>query len=63
MSACHAEVAGHLAEAAFWLGEVLVSCPCIPEVPARLASVRTRLGLEPRSADAASCCADSAALS
>lgn len=61
--ACRAEAAGSLAEAAFWLSEVLASCPCIPEVPARLASVRTRLGLEPRRADMAPCCADAAALS
>ena len=30
VSACRAEAVGSLAEAAFWLGEVLASCPCIP---------------------------------
>lgn len=59
--ACRAEAVGSLAEAGFWLGEVLASCPCIPEVPARLASVRTRLGLEMRPADAAPCCAETVA--
>lgn len=35
------------AEAAFWLGEILRECPCIPEVPAMLAEARARLGLGP----------------
>lgn len=45
--ACEAQSRGQWAEAAFWLGEILRECPCIPEVPAMLADVRQRLGLRP----------------
>jgi hypothetical protein len=51
-----AEAIGNLAEAAFWLEEVQAACPCIPEVPRQLASVRTRLGLAPRGVEPAPCC-------
>ncbi len=61
--ACRAEAAGSLAEAAFWLGEVLMSCPCIPDVPDRLDAVRARLRLEPAIAETLPCCADAAAIS
>lgn len=43
-----AEAAGALAEAPFWLEEILAACPCIPEVPDQLASVRARLRLPAR---------------
>ncbi|MBE3589779.1 MAG: SgrR family transcriptional regulator [Firmicutes bacterium] len=45
--ACAAHASGQWAEAAFWLGEILRECPCIPEVPAMLADARRRLGLRP----------------
>lgn len=59
--ACRAEAAGSFAEAGFWLGEVLAACPCIPDVPTRLAAVRARLGLSPSPAALAPCCAHTAA--
>ncbi|NMP23326.1 SgrR family transcriptional regulator [Sulfobacillus harzensis] len=52
--AAHALEQGALAEAGFWLNEVLRECPCIPGTAAMLAEIRQRLGLgrlEP-------CCAD-----
>jgi MarR-like DNA-binding transcriptional regulator SgrR of sgrS sRNA len=42
-----AEAGGRWAEAGFWYGEILRDCPCLPDVPGRLAAVRRRLGLGP----------------
>jgi hypothetical protein len=42
-----AEAGGRWAEAGFWYAEILRDCPCLPDVPGRLAAVRHRLGLGP----------------
>ena len=48
-----ATAVGHWAEAAFWYGEILDVCPCIPGVPEKLAQARRHLGL---TAARSACC-------
>lgn len=45
---------GSLAEAGFWLSEVMRECPCIPAAATRLSEIRQQLGL----AEVARCCED-----
>ncbi len=47
---------GALAEAGFWLNEVMRECPCIPAAAALLTEIRQRLGL----AGIARCCDEGA---
>lgn len=44
-----AEAGQQWAEAAFWYQEILNDCPCVPDVPTRLAALRQQLGLPPMS--------------
>lgn len=51
-SAQRALETGALAEAGFWVSEVIRECPCIPEAFTLLVEIRQRLGL----ADLVRCC-------